>query len=461
MELRQEPASGSVSVRYAGDLLRVRLVSDAVDGTGAFLRTSYGNGSIARRELIAHEETGEHMLGRSWHDLPLIPCGNGVFEACLPLFEPCLFECKACLVTRDGARHWVPGDNARVKVEPATLSGDNTLYNAFVRQFGPNISGEADSQECRDAEHFLNEHGYTVVPPSGKFADVKERLPHIMDTLGFRILMFLPIHPAPTTFAKMGRFGSPFAPLDFFSVDPLFASFDRRTTPLEQFLSLCDAIHARDGLAVIDLPLDHTGWSSTIQVQHPEWFLRNPDGTFENPGAWGVIWADLCKLDFSDKRLWRELAEVLLHWCRHGVDGFRCDAGYMVPLPVWKYLTSRVREEYPDTLFLLEGLGGPWLTTQQLLLDGGLDWAYSESFQEFGFQREGEYLRKEMDAASSLGTLMRFAETHDNNRLAAAGRAWSAHRVAAAAVFASAGAYAVTNGVEWLATAAHDVPADA
>ena len=31
--------------------------------------------------------------------------------------------------------------------------------------------------------------------------------------------------------------------------------------------------------------------------QHPEWFVRSADGTFQSPGAWGVVWADLCKLD--------------------------------------------------------------------------------------------------------------------------------------------------------------------
>ncbi|MBR0458226.1 MAG: glycogen debranching enzyme N-terminal domain-containing protein [Victivallales bacterium] len=278
-----------------------------------------------------------------------------------------------------------------------------------------------------------------------------------MDSLGFRILMFLPVHPTPTTFAKMGRFGSPFAPLDFFTVDSLFATFDRRSTPLEQFMALADAIHARGGLVVIDLPLDHTGWSSTLQVHHPEWFAHNEDGTFESPGAWGVVWEDLCKLDFSDKRLWHRLSDVLLHWCHCGVDGFRCDAGYMVPVPVWQYLTAKVREEYANSLFLLEGLGGPWETTRALLLDGGLDWAYSESFQEFGFDRESQYLEKSRTASQNLGTLVNFAETHDNNRLAATSEAWARHRVASAAMTSMAGAFAITNGVEWLATEKIDV----
>jgi len=51
------------------------------------------------------------------------------------------------------------------------------------------------------------------------------------------------------------------------------------------------------------------------------------------------------------------MAEVFLTWYQRGVNGFRCDAGYMIPVAAWKYIIAKVREQYPDTVFLLEGLG--------------------------------------------------------------------------------------------------------
>jgi starch synthase (maltosyl-transferring) len=78
-----------------------------------------------------------------------------------------------------------------------------------------------------------------------------------------------------------------------------------------------------------------------------------------------------------------ELANAFLVWCRRGVDGFRCDAGYMVPLNAWQYITARVRQEFPTTVFLLEGLGGSWEATESLLTEGGMQWAYSELFQNY------------------------------------------------------------------------------
>ena len=61
-------------------------------------------------------------------------------------------------------------------------------------------------------------------------------------------------------------------------------------------------------------------------------------------------------------------------------------------LPAWQYITARVREEFPDALFLLEGLGGGWDDTENLLTEGGLQWAYSELFQEFSGAEVANYL---------------------------------------------------------------------
>ena len=59
--------------------------------------------------------------------------------------------------------------------------------------------------------------GYTVIPPSGTLRQLAEQLPHIIETMGFRIVLMAPIFPTPTTYARMGRFGSPFAPCDFYT----------------------------------------------------------------------------------------------------------------------------------------------------------------------------------------------------------------------------------------------------
>ncbi|MCQ2402959.1 MAG: glycogen debranching enzyme N-terminal domain-containing protein [Lentisphaeria bacterium] len=456
--LEQRPASAVHTVRHVGDSLRITLTLSSPRQGKAYIRTNLGNAEIQRQEIIYKVENGVEPLGRDWRDIPMRRLSGTAFEIRLPLTEVGIFEYKCFFVgALEGKPGWPRGEDAEIKVITALGVAGNTIYNAFVRQFGRNLSGGEVSEEVRKAADLLDQENYTVIPPSGTFRAVKSKLDFIIGEMGFRILQFLPVHPTPTVFARMGRYGSPFAPLDFFNVDASMAEFDQRTTPLEQFLELVDQIHGRGALVFLDLPIDHTGWASVMQAHNPEWFARTADGAFESPGAWGVVWADLCKLDFSNMGLWRFFAEVFLHWCRNGVDGFRCDAGYMIPASVWKYIIAKVRQQFPDTIFFLEGLGGGQEATTRLLGDADLDWAYSELFQNYSSHDISRYLEFATGYSAAYGALVNFAETHDNDRLAAKSPAWARLRVALAALFAPEGCFGIANGVEWLAKEKIDV----
>ncbi len=456
--LDQRPAPHACLVRHVGDSIRITLTSNHPMQGKAFVRTNLGNAAIQRLETIYAVEMGTEPLGRDWSDLAMRKLTANLYEIRLPLTEVGLFEFK-CFFQLDGTGEiiWPRGDNAHIKVITALGAADNTIYNAFVRQFGKNIQGDAGNDAIQEAAALLDKANFTVIPPSGTFRAFKSKLDVIINQMGFRILQFLPIHPTPTVYARMGRFGSPFAPLDFLDVDPAMAEFDQRTTPLEQFQEIVDQIHARRAMVFLDLPIDHTGWASVLQSHHPEWFKRTNDGAFESPGAWGVVWADLCKLDFNHKDLWKRLASIFISWCQRGVDGFRCDAGYMIPAPAWKYIVAKVRQQFPDTIFFLEGLGGGMDATTALLNGADLDWAYSEFFQNYSKQELQKNVEFSMGYSNAHGALVNFAETHDNDRLAAKSPAWAKLRVTMAALFSPAGCFGIANGVEWYATEKIDV----
>ena len=449
VSLTQSPAPGTLLIRHAGDLIDFTLACpDPLSGR-AFLRTNLRHAAVHRAEIIAAVEKGQPAPGLDWEDLPMVPGGPGLWSLTLPLPDVGSFEAKAYLHVRDhSAPIWPgPGGNVRVKVEPAWTVAGNSIYAAFPRLFRDN-SGDVPDESLKP----LDEAGYTVIPPTGTFRSVTAKLDHILHDLGFRILLLLPPFPVPATHARMGRYGSPFAALDFYNVDPALAEFDNLTTPLQQFRELADGIHSRGAHLFIDIPINHTGWASQLLGHHPEWFVRNPDGTFHSPGAWGTVWADLVKLDYQHRALWQEMADVFLYWCRQGVDGFRCDAGYFIPQPVWRYITAKVRQEFPDTIFLLEGLGGPIPVMLDLLTEGGLNWAYSELFQNESRGAMDWYLPQAVIQSKGNGYQINFAETHDNARLAAVSPAWARLRTAVAALCSPAGGWGVTCGVEWLAT---------
>ena len=425
--LQQLPEPDSFHLHWAGDALAVSLTLDAPRRGRAVLRTEIGGAAIARRETIELNDLGRTPLERQWRDVPLAEAAPGVWRAEIPLGEVGVFRGKCCFFPEGAdAPEWPEGGNFTVKVEPAETRGGNAVYTVFPRQFG-------------------------------SFREVARRLDVIMGTMGFNIVQTLPVFPVPTTYAVMGEYGCPFAATDFFSVDPAMAEFDAAATPLDQFRELIGAVHARGGRLFVDLPANHTGWASTLQTHHPDWFRRRADGTFVSPGAWGVVWADLVALDYAHPELRAYMAEVFLFWARNGVDGFRCDAGYMIPEATWAYIVARVREEYPDTVFMLEGLGGKIEVTDALLGRAGLDWAYSELFQTYDRAAFEAYLPGAVRRARTYGTLIHFAETHDNDRLAKGGRVWARLRVALAALLSHQGAWGIANGVEWFATEKIDV----
>jgi len=455
----QNPPPGTHRILHSGDTLTITLFSNPPREGSAWLRTNLGHARQHRKEIIEHVEAHAPILARDWHDLPMTPSTTpGVFEIRMPVFETGRFEAKAFfLPAGEESPVWPDGENLVIKVEPAETYCANTLYTAFVRQFGPNMRNPQDLPIAPETLDALDRNGYTLIPKSGTFRALAEQLDHIIGTLGFRIIQLLPIHPVPTTFARMGRFGSPFASIDFFDVDPALAEFDRKSTPLDQFGELADSIHRRRASLFIDLPINHTGWASHLQLHHPDWFARNGDHSFASPGAWGVTWEDLSELDYQHRGLWEYMADVFLFWCGRGVDGFRCDAGYMVPLPVWEYIVAKVRQSYPETVFLLEGLGGKVSVTRELLDRANLNWAYSEIFQIYDRGHLEHEIQNYHAISASSGTLIHFAETHDNNRLAAQSRTYARMRTALAALCSETGAFGITNGVEWLAETKIDV----
>lgn len=446
-KLVMQPPPGEHLLRFVGDRVRFSLGS-LPKGWRAFLRTTLGRGKVLRQEIVYAHKVHRKLANAPWRDIPMDEVDGGAQRE-LCLVEPGFFKAKAYAVDPQGRQYWQEGPDVGISIHPDRYRSANTIYCAFGRVFGE--SRRLVTTSVPENVSDLDEAGFTVIPPSGKLRDLIRELPHIFDTLGCRILHLLPVNPTPTTYARFGRFGSPYAALNLTGIDPALVEFDKQTTGVDQFRELTYAVHQRGARVFLDIVANHTGWSSLEHESHPEWFLRNPEGEFASPGAWGTIWEDLVELDHRNPALWEYLAEVFLTWCRRGVDGFRCDAGYKIPPRAWRYITARVIEEYPETIFFLEGLGGSWEATEKLLTDGGMQWAYSELFQNYSGEQVASYLDYSVRQSERVGLYVHYSETHDNDRLAEKGRDWSLLRNRLCALTSSSGAFGFTCGVEWLA----------
>jgi hypothetical protein len=254
--MQQLPEAGSFHLKWVADIFKVALKLDSPVKGRAVFRTNIGKAHLKREEIIAGKESGDPILARDWHDVPMVEKKPGVFSLSIPLLEVGIFSGKACFFAENSdVPQWSDGDNMVIKVEPAHTACANTIYSAFVRQFGEALYNNPANNELSGCISTLDQRGYTVIPPSGTFRDLMRRLDTIMGVEHFRILQLLPVHPIPTTYARMGRYGSAFAALDFFSVDPSLAEFDKSATPPDQFRELINAVHSRGGYLYMDLPL--------------------------------------------------------------------------------------------------------------------------------------------------------------------------------------------------------------
>lgn len=73
---------------------------------------------------------------------------------------------------------------------------------------------------------------------------------------------------------------------------------------------------------------------------------------------------------------WHKMVHILLYWARKGVDGFRCDMAYMVPVDFWRWAIPQVKELNPDIKFIAELYDVA--IYRSYIYDAGFDYLYDK-----------------------------------------------------------------------------------
>ncbi|RNE48520.1 alpha-amylase family glycosyl hydrolase [Corynebacterium alimapuense] len=198
--------------------------------------------------------------------------------------------------------------------------------------------------------------------------------------------------------------------LDYFRIDP-------RLGDEEDFLALADACRDRG----INLLLD--GVFNHVSINHP---MVADNGPIKRDDAGQPVgWeghGDLVELDHSDPRTVDLVAEVMEYWLARGIAGWRLDVAYAVPVAFWAAVTDRVRQNYPNVLFLGEIIHGDYLG---LINDGHLDtvtqyelWkAIWSSIKEVNFWELAHAIGRH-DEFIAGGHMQTFVGNHDVDRIA-------------------------------------------
>jgi starch synthase (maltosyl-transferring) len=210
-------------------------------------------------------------------------------------------------------------------------------------------------------------HSASSVPGQhGTFKDCEARLPYIAG-MGFDILYFPPIHPVGHTNRKgknntiPAKPGDPGTPWAIGSEEGGHKSISRRLGTMEDFRHLM----AKTGEYNMEIALDIAFQCSPDHPyvrEHPEWFLRLPDGSIqyaENPPK---RYQDIYPFNFETehwRELWQELKSIVVFWAEQGVRIFRVDNPHTKPFQFWAWLISEVKKDYPDAIFLSEAFTRP------------------------------------------------------------------------------------------------------
>jgi starch synthase (maltosyl-transferring) len=200
----------------------------------------------------------------------------------------------------------------------------------------------------------------------GTFKDCEARLPYIAE-MGFDVLYFPPIHPVGHTSRKgknntlRPKPGDPGTPWAIGSEEGGHKAINPDLGTLEDFKHLVAKAKKYNIEIALDVAFQCSPDHPYVR-EHPEWFLRRPDGTIqyaENPPK---KYQDIYPLNFETenwRELWEELKSIILYWAGQGIRIFRVDNPHTKPFQFWEWLLAEVKKDYPDAIFLSEAFTRP------------------------------------------------------------------------------------------------------
>ncbi|WP_018296668.1 alpha-amylase family protein [Corynebacterium lubricantis] len=74
---------------------------------------------------------------------------------------------------------------------------------------------------------------------------------------------------------------------------------------------------------------------------------------------------ELATLNHADPQVHDMVVEIMEYWLAKGISGWRLDVAYSVPAEFWRSVLARVREHYPEAIFLGEVIHGDYAEIAQ------------------------------------------------------------------------------------------------
>ncbi|MEE1080820.1 MAG: alpha-amylase family glycosyl hydrolase [Bacteroidales bacterium] len=141
---------------------------------------------------------------------------------------------------------------------------------------------------------------------------------------------------------------------------------------------------------------------------------------------YGVDYTDGSKHFDPIPSTWNKMVDILKYWAAKGVDGFRCDMVFMVPVEFWNYAIAAVKADYPNQVFVAE-IYDPTIYVSYVE-EGGFDYLYDkvELYDTIRTVVDGRRPASIIASVFDLPTykssaathMLNFLENHDEQRIA-------------------------------------------
>ena len=289
---------------------------------------------------------------------------------------------------------WANGisDPVRDKEERVMLAQSEAIHQMARRRPDPQTVARHEPPLAIDVERERARYStwYELFPRSagripgkhGTFADVEALLPEI-STMGFDVLYIPPIHPIGSTERKgpnnnpKSSEGDPGSPWAIGAPTGGHKAILPELGTLEDFKRLLSKAGQLGIEIALDIAFQCTPDHPYVR-EHPEWFLKRPDGSIqyaENPPK---KYQDIYPFWFETpdwKGLWTELKSIFEYWIAQGVRIFRVDNPHTKSLAFWEWVIAEIRRAQPDVIFLAEAFTRPKVMYR--LAKGGFTQSYN------------------------------------------------------------------------------------
>jgi starch synthase (maltosyl-transferring) len=267
-------------------------------------------------------------------------------------------------------------DPLRDREERVVLAQSDTVHQLASRHPDPETIARHEPPLTIDVERERARFStwYELFPRSagkvpgqhGTFADVEALLPEI-SAMGFDVLYLPPIHPIGITERKgpnnnpKAVEGDPGSPWAIGAASGGHKSIHSELGTLEDFRRLIAKAGERGIELALDIAFQCTPDHPYVR-EHPEWFLKRPDGSIqyaENPPK---KYQDIYPFWFETpdwQALWTELKSVFEYWIAQGVRIFRVDNPHTKSFAFWEWVIAEIRGAQPDVIFLAEAFTRP------------------------------------------------------------------------------------------------------